>query len=323
MLGLVAGLAFSAMAFGPRWSCGSQPDEPASSSPKSEGPAGAARTPVGQERKRSNPQASPVQNRLALAGNDSKAELPKPREAAVPIPSTQPTEGSPIARALEMIAECQARYRAVTDYTCTFYKRERVDGRLTGLHVMTMKVRRDPGSIYVKFQQPGSGREAIYVAGRHGGKVLAHDVGFNKLLAGTLLLDPTSARAMEDNRHPITQAGIGPLLDTLSNRWALELNPEETIVSFRDDALVGQHHCTTIEVTHPHRRHHFLHHKVRVYIDKDSGLPIRFEAYDWPKKPDAPAELTEEYTYLKLRLNVGLREIDFDIANPEYSFGRF
>jgi hypothetical protein len=291
---------------------------------QSDPPSTKSRSRVGQEPvKQSNPLASPVQNRVAFAGNDSKADLPKSRAAAVPIPSTRHTEGSPIARALEMIAECQARYRAVTDYTCTFYKRERIDGRLTGLHVMTMKVRRDPGSIYVKFQQPGSGREAIYVVGRHDGKVLAHDVGFNKVLAGTLYLDPTSARAMEENRHPITDAGIGPLLETLSNRWAQELNPEETIVAIRDDAIVGQHHCTLIEVAHPRRRHHFLHHKVRVYIAKDSGLPIRFEAYDWPKKPDVPAELTEEYTYLKLRLNVGLREIDFDTANPEYSFGRF
>jgi len=260
---------------------------------------------------------------VALSDNESRAKLSKPSEAPLPIPSTPPADASPIAQVLERIAECQSRYRTVTDYTCTFYKRERIDGRLTGLHVMTMKVRREPRSIYVKFHQPASGREAIYVTGRNGGKVLAHDVGFNKLLAGTLLLEPTCARAMEENRHPITEAGIGPLLNTLQNRWALELNPEETIVTIRQDALVGPHQCTLIEVAHPHRRHHFLHHKVRVYIAKDAGLPIRFEAYDWPKTPEASAELTEEYTYLKLKLNVGLREIDFDITNPEYSFGRF
>jgi outer membrane lipoprotein-sorting protein len=235
----------------------------------------------------------------------------------------RPPEGSPIARALEAVAQCQARYRTITDYTCTFYKRERVDGRLTGLHVMTMKVRRSPGSIYVRFQQPGAGREAIYVSGRNGGKLLAHDVGFNKLLAGTLSLEPTCARAMEDNRHPITEAGIGPLLDTLAKRWAMELSPDEAVVVFRDDGRVAQRHCSVIEVTHPNRRQHFLHHKVRVYIDKGLGLPIRFEAYDWPPKGESPANLTEEYTYMNLKLNVGLRDIDFDSANPEYSFGRF
>jgi hypothetical protein len=260
---------------------------------------------------------------VALAGNDAKTPLDKATDSTLPSRRRQPVDASTITRPLELIAECQSRYLAVADYTCTFYKRERIDGRLSGLHVMTMKVRRDPPSIYVKFRQPGAGREAIYIAGRNSGKLLAHDVGFNKLLAGTLLLDPTCARAMEENRHPITDAGIGPLLNTLSKRWALELNSDETVVAIRDDAMVGQHQCTMIEVAHRQRRHEFLHHKVRVYIAKDLGLPIRFEAHDWPKKPNAPAELVEEYTYLNLKLNAGLRDLDFDIANPEYSFGRF
>ena len=151
---------------------------------------------------------------------------------------------------------------------------------------MAMKVRTKPQSIYLKFEQPAKGREAIYVAGRHGGKVLAHDVGFNKLLAGTLHLEPTSARAMEDCRHPITEAGIGPLLETVSQRWALELNQNETVVTF-DDMLVGEQHCLMIETTHPGRGGDFLFHKVRLFIDKELGLPIRFEAYDWPKHPGA------------------------------------
>jgi hypothetical protein len=222
-----------------------------------------------------------------------------------------------------MIAECQARYQTITDYTCTFQKRERVAGRLTGLHVMTMKVRCNPRSIYVRIQQPVEGREAIYIAGQNEGKLLAHDVGLNKLLAGTLMLDPTSARAMEENRHPITEAGIGHLLETLSGRWAKELEPQEAVVEFRDGAKIGEPRCTLIEVTHPHRRPYFLHHKVLVYIHNDLRLPIRFEAYDWPDRTGGAIELSEEYTYTKLKLNVGLRDIDFDTTNPEYAFGRF
>ena len=98
----------------------------------------------------------------------------------------RPAPETPIERAIRTIAESQARYERVEDYTCTFYKRERIAGRLTPLHIMSMKVRTKPQSIYFKFQQPAQGREAIYIAGRHGSKVLAHDVGLNKFLAGTL-----------------------------------------------------------------------------------------------------------------------------------------
>jgi Protein of unknown function (DUF1571) len=230
---------------------------------------------------------------------------------------------TPIERALRVIAACHARYDRVEDYTCTFYKRERIAGHMTPLHIMDMKVRTKPQSIYFKFQQPAQGREAIYIAGRHSGKVLAHDVGLNKIIAGTLQLEPTSSRAMEDFRHPITEAGIGPLLETLAKRWAVELNSEESIITFNDDMVVGPRRCTMIESTHPHRQPQFLHHMVRVYIDQEHGLPIRFEAYDWPKNRHAHPELSEEYSYSQLKLNVGLRDIDFDVSNSQYSFGRF
>jgi hypothetical protein len=78
-----------------------------------------------------------------------------------------------------------------------------------------------------------------------------------------------------------------------------------------------------IESIHPHRQARFFFHKVRVFIDSELNLPIRFEGYDWPKRPGTPAELVEEYSYIDLKLNVGLGEIDFDTANREYSFGRF
>ena len=129
--------------------------------------------------------------------------------------------------------------------------------------------------------------------------------------------------AMEENRHPITQAGIGPLLDTIEARWSSELDPSESLVNFRDGQLVDSRPCMLIETTHPRHEPHFLFYQVRVYIDKEHGLPVRFEAYDWPTCPQAAPALVEEYTYTDLKLNVGLGDVDFDISNAAYAFGRF
>jgi Protein of unknown function (DUF1571) len=266
----------------------------------------------------------PVLKGARAAGRTKTTRLAmRPAALSSAKPTEPATPETPIARAIREIADCQARYQGVTDYTCTLFKQERIAGRLIPVHIMAMKVRTKPQSIYLKFQQPARGREAIYVAGRHGGRVLAHDVGFNKLLAGTLELEPRSARAMEDCRHPITEAGIGPLLETVSKRWSLELKPEDSIVQFNDDMQIGSTRCTMIESIHPERGAAFLHHKVRVFIDTELGLPIRFEAYDWPKRPGTEPELTEEYTYTGLKLNVGLEDSDFDTTNSAYSFGRF
>jgi hypothetical protein len=60
-----------------------------------------------------------------------------------------------------------------------------------------------------------------------------------------------------------------------------------------------------------------------ISIDKELNLPIRFEAYDWPARPGHEPLLMEEYTYSNLRLNVGLKERDFDPNNTQYSYGRF
>jgi hypothetical protein len=257
------------------------------------------------------------------ARRTAKPDLPHTELVPSPSATAANPEPAPIERAKDMIGACRTQYQAVSDYTCTFYKRERINGKLTEPHIMTMKVRTRPNSVYLKFQQPARGREAIYVTGRNGGRLLAHDVGINKLLAGTLELEPTSARAMENCRHPITEAGIGPLLDTIAKRWSLELSPEESAMAFRDDLAIGPRPCKMIESVHPNKSPHFLHYRVRVYIDRDLGLPIRFEAYDWPRRPQLDADLTEEYTYTDLKLNVGLTEADFDSANSAYSFGRF
>jgi hypothetical protein len=136
-------------------------------------------------------------------------------------------------------------------------------------------------------------------------------------------LDPNGSMAMEENRHPITEAGIGALVDNVAKHWAHELTPADSVLRFDENARVGNRRCTLIESIHPRKAPNFLFHNVRVYIDRELGLPIRFEAYDWPTQRGAAPELVEEYSYLELKLNVGLGARDFDPANRQYSFGRF
>lgn len=242
---------------------------------------------------------------------------------AAPSPAADAADRDAIARARKAVADGRERFKLVHDYTCTFLKRERVGGRLVAQNVMQMKARSHPNSVYFRFQKPNKGREAIYVAGRNQNRLVAHDVGLGKIVAGTMVLDPLGEMAMEDCRHPITEAGIGALLDTLNDRWAAELTPGETLVTHHPQMKIGTHPCSMIETVHPGKSPKYLHHKVRLYIDSEHGLPIRFEAYDWPARPGVAAELVEEYTYLDLRTNVGLTDHDFDPHNHSYSFGRF
>jgi hypothetical protein len=221
------------------------------------------------------------------------------------------------------MAACRERYRATRDYACVFHKRERIDGKLIRPHVMTMHVRTEPHGVYLKFLSPDPGREAIFEPAKNKGKIVYHDVGLGRLIAGTLLLDPRGSLAMDDNRHPISDAGIGNLIEMLLDRWKAELDPAESVVTIHEHARVGDRACTLIDTVHPRPDANFMFHKVKVFVDHEHGLPIRFEAYDWPKSAGLEPDLVEEYTYSDLKTDVGLTDIDFDAANPRYAFGRF
>jgi hypothetical protein len=49
------------------------------------------------------------------------------------------------------------------------------------------------------------------------------------------------------------------------------------------------------------------------------NLPVRYEAYDFPVHAQSPPQLIEEYTYVDMKVNVGLNDSDFDPANPAYN----
>lgn len=226
--------------------------------------------------------------------------------------------------AMDWVTRAQRAYATVHDYTCVFVKRERMpDGRMVGPQTLEMKVGTRPLSIYFKFRQPNEGREAIWVDGQNDGKMLVHEGGLARLLAGTMSVDPRSKIAMADNRHPITQAGIGFIIDQLADHWPDEMRPELAEVVIDRSARVGNRDCILIECTHSQYSPRFVYHKAKIYFDKELALPIRLEAFDWPRAAGVSPELLEEYTYSELRLNVGLQSHDFDTANSEYGFRRF
>ena len=46
-------------------------------------------------------------------------------------------------------------------------------------------------------------------------------------------------------------------------------------------------------------------------MDDELHVPIRLTVHDWPEKEGDDPPLIEEYTYVDLRLNVGLSDSDF------------
>ena len=210
---------------------------------------------------------------------------------------------------------------AIRDYTALMQKQENIRGKLHSPQVMEIKVRHEPFSVYTKFRYPQelNGQQAIYVKGKNNGKLIGHGVGLERKL-GTQWLDPEGMIAMRGNKYPITDLGILNLVDKLLEVGYADSKFGECDVTYKEGAKLDGRECTVITVSHPVPRSNFRFHIARIFVDKELNLPIRYESFDWPRKEGETPMLIETYSYLKLEINVGLTDADFDHKNPEYAF---
>jgi hypothetical protein len=241
----------------------------------------------------------------------SPATAPAPSPPSAP---SAPTASStnPLDEPLRLLARAQQVFRGVRDYTCTLIKQERMNGQLQPVMVMSMMVRNEPFSIYLKWHQPRAnvGQEACYVAGRNGGKMRAKATGVLGV-AGFVSIDPDDPRARKNSNHSITEAGLANLLGRFDRGWRAEypLNRLQVRVG---EYEYNKRRCMRVETTHTTRVQTPVYRSV-VYFDKEVQLPIRVEAYDWPRQGGNPGgELIEVYNYVNLRLNVNLPDEVFN-----------
>jgi Protein of unknown function (DUF1571) len=227
----------------------------------------------------------------------------------------------PLVPALVMARSAEQTLLKIHDYSATMVKRERIGGKLNDPEYMFVKVRHEPFSVYTYFLGPEKmkGQEAIFVAGRNKGNLLAHGVGLRRAI-GMVQLDPTGMIAMAGQRYPITELGVANLTKKLIEVAESDMRYGECDVQFFKDAKINKRSCTCIKVTHPVPRKEFKFNVATVFIDDELNFPVRYAAYEWPETPGSEPQLLEEYTYLDIKINQGFTDADFDDKNPNYRF---
>jgi hypothetical protein len=221
---------------------------------------------------------------------------------------------SALDRPLGLLAQARESFRAVRDYECTMVSEERVRGELMPRNVMIMKCRTRPYGVYLRWQAPEAmkGQEVCYIAWKNSGRMRVHPVGLIGIV-GFISIDLQDPRVLEKSRHPITEAGMGYLLESTARFWEMERRVNKTEVRIADYLFDGRP-CIRIETIHPDRQAMtYYAYRCVMYLDKETHLPVRTEAYDWPR-PGGPAggDLLECYSYLKMRTNLGFSEKVFD-----------
>jgi hypothetical protein len=224
----------------------------------------------------------------------------------------------PLEPAIQLAQTSRAALDAIDDYTALFSQRERVGNRMFS-HSMMIKHRRRPFSVYMKYVGQHKGREVIYVDGQNEGKLLAHDTGIGSVV-GTIALVPDRGKAMSESKFPITDFGMLKLVDRVIAEWEADMKHGEIQVKYQPSVRVGKTECRMVETTHPQQRSHFVHHRVRLYIDKGTNLPVRVEHFGFPAEQGDDPPLVAEYQYTDIRINQALADRDFDIENASYGF---
>lgn len=211
---------------------------------------------------------------------------------------------------------------SVPGYTATLVKKERIAGELGSTQTMFIKVRHNPFSVYMRFYSPEKVKddEVIFIEGKNDGKLTARAGHGLRRRVGMVSLDPDSPLAMEGHRYPITMLGMRTLTKRLMDVGSQELKYDEISVKITEGAKINGRPCTVIHATHPEPRKHFRYHVARIFVDDELQMPVRFEAYLWPKTAGGRPVVVEQYTYLNIEIRDDLTDHDFDTSNEKYRF---
>lgn len=258
---------------------------------------------------------------------------------AVGLPTTVRAEDSPpeiqpmTLRDVVELAHQARRHMSehLDDYTARFIKQDRnIRGVLQEQEEMAIKVmtrlRGDtetaPFRIYLKFVAPErvAGREVIYREDKFDAKMVVHEVGL--LGFKKLFLDPHGLLAMQDQRHPITNAGMVHLIEDLMEEAEPDLdNPHIRVVTVPDFELAGQtYELIQIHCDQPRGTGEEDYALAEIVLDRERMLLHMYRSFGFPEHEGDPLPLIESYQFLDVETNVGLTEQDFEPDNPEYNF---
>lgn len=295
--------------------------------------------------------------RPAFAGSDGKQKPPAgarvasiARDAAkpstlltVPNPSSTERRGEAETLALSeadrvamlmdvaLLEQGRRRLAECADYTCTFFKQERISGELTDGQSIELKLRHRPFSVYMKWESGDKGREALFVEGIDDNRMTVHPGGWKARFVPALKIDPEGSLAMSEARHPVTMLGLIKLCDEITLRRKSELaNRVSVRCRLLENEVVNDRRSYCFVSTYLDRKSSEDYRKSLQYVDKEWLLPICVKNYGWPEArqkfaDDAAldeATLVEHYAYSELQFNRQLAAKDFDRANEAYGFRR-
>ncbi|MGL6076915.1 MAG: DUF1571 domain-containing protein [Fimbriiglobus sp.] len=245
------------------------------------------------------------------------AYTPKPTEtksasvSKVEFTTTKLSDGTEILP--KMLADSKAVLAKTRDYTGHIVRQEVVNGKLTPESIAELRVRMEPLCVNIKTVRPQNlmGEETSYLAAKNRLQVRFKPAGIEGV-RGFQTLEATSDKVLANTRHPANEVGLSAMIERIEKILSTEKALKNPVQVFASDYMIGDKTVTRFEIiterAHPAR----YAAKCVVYIEKESKLPVRFEAYATTKPTPAEGELLEVQQYIGVKRNTGLGDRDFE-----------
>jgi len=232
----------------------------------------------------------------------------RPLALAVALLAGWPASGA--AEPPAILERMERAWARVSDYVARFERQEVLGGALRPPEEALLKYQR-PDRIYMRWiAGPGVGREILFVRGRDDDRILLREPGFFTRLF-TVVLAPDSPRVLRQSRQPVTDVGIGRLIELVGREARRAAAADDLTVV---DRGVRDGRSSVEFVFSGGRDKGYACQRLLLGVDATSGLPVRATLHD------GHGALLARYAYRDVRLNPGLTAADFDPANPRYGF---
>lgn len=212
-------------------------------------------------------------------------------------------------------------------YSAEMAKQELVGGELQPEHVIALKCRQQPFSVYLLWHTGDPGREVLYIEGQNRGRLIGHDGGWKARLPA-LSLAPDSSLAMRDARYPVTKAGLGGLSEIMIGVHEADLQRKNfSTCDYRPHVPFDGRDCHAFVTVYNSAAPSPDYRKSVTLIDREWCVPLSSQHYAWPQRElqgsetelDA-ATLIESYQFTKIDFDRSLTDADFDRRNDDYAF---
>jgi len=211
---------------------------------------------------------------------------------------------------VKMLTDAKAAHAKNRDYMGHIVRQERVNGTLQAEQTGELRVRNEPFCVSLKLIAPKSlnGWDGIFVTGKFDGKMRLKPAG----TANFTIVPLDSPKVAAYSLHSLADTGLLAVLNRTERIVEIEKkanNPTQIVAAdytFQDRAVTRFDIYT--ERPHPKR---FAHHTV-LFVDKETHLPVRFEAYDQPRGAATTGDLIECVSFVNLKFNAGLGDSVFD-----------